>query len=62
MLTAKDLSNHIKNNLKDKQVIIDSWLKDKVFPNFVENGRCFDAGELVPTYLYPFTTKRRIRS
>ncbi|AUR93529.1 hypothetical protein NVP1187O_216 [Vibrio phage 1.187.O._10N.286.49.F1] len=41
MITAKDLHKHLKSKKSEKNVIIDSWLQDKVFNNFTHNEQGF---------------------
>lgn len=42
MLTAKDLSEYIKNKSEEKQKAVDSWLRDVVFPKFDSNNQGFE--------------------
>ncbi len=40
--TAKDLNELLKNKSEEKQKVIDSWLRDVVFPKFEANNQSFE--------------------
>lgn len=41
MITAKDLHKYLDDKMATKDTLIDNWLKDVVFPNYIGGGHGF---------------------
>ncbi|WAW11391.1 hypothetical protein vBAcePPAc_0014 [Aeromonas phage vB_AceP_PAc] len=41
MITAKDLQKHLNDQIETKDILIDNWLKDIVFPNYIGSTQGF---------------------